>query len=183
MWRALKKWYKFTQTVKTQYNQIYIYSPWNQRPNKNNGLPLSKQNMHNKLFKQDLSYFSKKILVRQKALITFLVPYQWDFCCCMTGDRDFTLSLYFVAFRDIHKLLVSSVRLLLLGDLMKFITKNTDSQTYVDENMESNLGGVEAFFGWLSGEVSEFRTPVAVCCPPTNWETWRAVDTALFVAI
>jgi len=32
--------------------------------------------MHNKLFKQDLSYFSKKILVRQKALITFLVPYQ-----------------------------------------------------------------------------------------------------------
>jgi len=28
--------------------------------------------MHNKLFKQDLSYFSKKISVRQKALITFL---------------------------------------------------------------------------------------------------------------
>jgi len=35
-------------------------------------LPFSKQNMHNKLFKQDLSYFSKKISVRQKALITFL---------------------------------------------------------------------------------------------------------------
>jgi len=29
--------------------------------------------MHSKLFQQDLSYFSKKISVRQKALITFLV--------------------------------------------------------------------------------------------------------------
>jgi len=38
--------------MKTQYNQIYIYPPLKQRPNKNNALPLSKQNMHNKLFKQ-----------------------------------------------------------------------------------------------------------------------------------
>jgi len=52
--------------------------------------------MHSERFKQDLSYFSKEISVRQKALITFLVLYQWDFCCCITGDRDFTLGLYFV---------------------------------------------------------------------------------------
>jgi len=32
--------------------------------------------MHNKLFKQDFNYFSKKISVRQKALISFLVLYQ-----------------------------------------------------------------------------------------------------------
>jgi len=129
--------------MKTQYNQIYICSPWKQRPNKNNALPLSKQNMHNKLFKQDWSYFSKEISVRQKAFITFLVLYQWDFCC-ITADRDFTLGLYFVTFRDIHELLVSSIRLLLLRDLIKFITENKDSQAYVDENMESNA--VAKFF-------------------------------------
>jgi len=94
--------------------------------------------MHNKLFKQDLSYFSKKISVRQKALIIFLVLYHWDFCFCITADRDFTLGLYFVTLRDIHELLISSVRLLLLRDLRKFITENKDSQAYVDENMESN---------------------------------------------
>jgi len=43
--------------------------------------------MRNKLFKQDLSYFSKKISVRLKAFITFLVLYQWDFCC-ITADRN-----------------------------------------------------------------------------------------------
>jgi len=94
--------------------------------------------MHNKLFKQDLSYFSMKISVPQKGLITFLVLYQWDVCCCITVDRDFTLGLYTVTFRDIHQLLVSSVRLLLLRDLIKFITENKDSQAYVDENMGSN---------------------------------------------
>jgi len=104
------------------YNQICIYSPWKQRSNKNNALPLSKQNMHNKLFKQDWSYFWKEISVRQKALITFLVLYQWDFCC-ITADRDFTLDLYFVTFRDTQELLVSLVRLLLLRELIKFITE------------------------------------------------------------
>jgi len=103
--------------------------------------------MHDKLFKHDLSYFSKKILVRQKALITFLVLYQWDFCCCITADRDFTLGLYFVASRDTHELLVSSVGLLLLRKLIKFITENKDSQTYVKENMESNLGGSKLSLG------------------------------------
>jgi len=97
-----KKWHKFSQTVKTQYNQIYIYSPWKQRPNQNYALPLSKQKMHIKLFKQDLNYFSKKISFQQKSLITFLLLYQWDFCCCIIADRDFTLGLYFVTFRDIH---------------------------------------------------------------------------------
>jgi len=46
--------------------------------------------------KQDLVNLSKKISVGQKALIIFLVLYQWDFCCCITADRDFTLGLYFV---------------------------------------------------------------------------------------
>jgi len=100
--------------------------------------------MHNKLLKQDLGYFSKKISVRQKALIAFLVLYQWDFCCCITADRDFTLGLYFVTFRDIHELLVSSVKLLLSRDWIKFITENKDSQAYVDENMECNA--VAKFF-------------------------------------
>jgi len=63
---------------------------------------------------------------------------QRDLCCCITADRDFTLGLYLVTFRDIHELLVSSVRLLLLRDLIKFISENKDSQAYVDENMESN---------------------------------------------
>jgi len=43
-----------------------------------------------------------------------------------------------VTFRDIHELLVSSVRLLLLQDLIKFITENKDSQAFVDENTGSN---------------------------------------------
>jgi len=72
---------------KHNITQIYIYSPWKQRPKKNNTLPLSKQNIHNKLFKQDFSYFSKKISVRQKALITFLVLYQWDLCCLIMKNR------------------------------------------------------------------------------------------------
>jgi len=194
MWRALKKWYKFTQTVKTQYNQIYIYSPWKPCPNKNNALPLSKQNMHNKLFKQDWSYFSKEISVRQKALITFFVLYQWDFCC-ITADRDFALGLYFVTFRDIHKLLVSSVRLLVLRDLIKFITENIDSQAYVDENIESKavakffkherFSGMafqarnSSFSALLSS--TEFWAPVAAC--PPYWGVWSAADTDLFAAI
>ena len=49
-----------------------------------------------------------------------------------------------MTFRDIHELLVSSVRLLLLRDLIKFITENKDSQAYVDENIESNA--VAKFF-------------------------------------
>ena len=44
-----------------------------------------------------------------------------------------------VTFRDIHELIVSSVRLLLLRDLIKIITENKDSQAYVDENMESTV--------------------------------------------
>jgi len=59
--------------------------------------------MHNKLFKQDLSYLSKKISLWQKAFITFLVLYQWGFCCCITADRDFVLGLYFATFRVIHE--------------------------------------------------------------------------------
>jgi len=194
MWRALKKWYKYTQTVKTQYNQIYIYSPWKQRPNKNNALPLSKQNMHNKLFKQDWSYYSKEISVRQKALITFLVLYQWDFCC-ITADRDFTLGLYFVTFRDIHELLVSSVRLLLLRDLIKFITKNKDSQACVDENKERNAVAnflcTKNFQEWHSKPaiVRFLHFPLVLNFGPLwqrgppYWGVWSAADTALFVAI
>ena len=49
-----------------------------------------------------------------------------------------------MAFRDIRELVVSSVRLLLLRDLIKFIIENKDSQAYVDENMESNV--VAKFF-------------------------------------
>ena len=49
-----------------------------------------------------------------------------------------------MTFRDIRKLLVSSVRLLLLQDLIMFITEYKDSQAYVDENMESNV--VAKFF-------------------------------------
>ena len=62
----------------------------------------------------------------------------------ITADRDFTSGLYFVTFRDMQELLVSSVRLLLLRDLIKFIADNKDSQTYVVENMESNA--VATFF-------------------------------------
>jgi len=40
--------------------------------------------------------------------------------------------------------------------------------------------GVEAFFGWLSGEGSEFWAPVAAW--PPNWGVWSVADTALFVA-
>ena len=43
------------------------------------------------------------------------------------------------------------------------------------------VGGVEAFFGWLSGEGSEYWAPVAAC--PPNWGVWNTADTALFVAI
>ena len=49
-----------------------------------------------------------------------------------------------MTFKDIHELPVSSVRLLLLRDLIKFITENKDSQAYVDENIESNA--VAKFF-------------------------------------
>jgi len=35
-----------------KYNQIYIYSSWKQHTNKNNDLPLSKQNMHNNFLKK-----------------------------------------------------------------------------------------------------------------------------------
>ena len=42
-----------------------------------------------------------------------------------------------MTFRDIHELLVSSVMLLLLRDLLKFITENKDLQAHVDGNMES----------------------------------------------
>ena len=41
-----------------------------------------------------------------------------------------------MTFRDIHELLVSSVKLLLLRDFIKFVTENKDS--HVDEDMESN---------------------------------------------
>ena len=37
-----------------------------------------------------------------------------------------------------QELLVSSVRLLLLRDLVNFITESKDSQTYVVENIESS---------------------------------------------
>jgi len=37
--------------------------------------------------------------------------------------------------------------------------------------------GVEAFFGELSGDGSEFWAPVTVC--PPNWGVWSAADTAL----
>ena len=43
-----------------------------------------------------------------------------------------------------HALLDSSVRLLLLGNLTKFIIKNTDSQAHVDKNIDSNV--VAKFF-------------------------------------
>ena len=49
-----------------------------------------------------------------------------------------------MTFRNSHELLVSSVRLLLLRDLIKFITENKDSQAYVDKNIESNA--VAKFF-------------------------------------
>ena len=41
-----------------------------------------------------------------------------------------------MTFGDIQELLVSSVWLLLLRDLIKFIADNKDSQVYVDEDME-----------------------------------------------
>jgi len=62
-----------------------------------------------------------------------------------------------VTFRDIHELLVSLVRLLLLRDLIKFITENKDSQAYVDDNMESNA--VAKFFKHekISGKAFQAR--------------------------
>ena len=47
-------------------------------------------------------------------------------------------------FRDIHELLVSSVRQLLLRDLIMFMTENKDLQAYVNQNIESNA--VAKFF-------------------------------------
>ena len=41
-------------------------------------------------------------------------------------------------FRDIHKLLVSLVRVVLIRDLQKFITENKDSQANINENMKCN---------------------------------------------
>ena len=46
--------------------------------------------------------------------------------------------------RTMQELLVSSVRLFLLRDLIKFMTENNDSRAYVDENIESNA--VAKFF-------------------------------------
>ena len=57
---------------------------------------------------------------------------QCDFCCSIIDNRWFISGLYFVTLRNVHALLVSSVRLLLLLDLIKFIMENTDSQQYVD---------------------------------------------------
>ena len=44
-----------------------------------------------------------------------------------------------MTFKDIHELLVSSVRLLLLLDLIKFTIENKDLQAYVDESMKSTV--------------------------------------------
>ena len=41
-----------------------------------------------------------------------------------------------MTFIDVQELLVSSVRLLLLQDLIKFIFVNKDSQAYVNENVD-----------------------------------------------
>ena len=44
-----------------------------------------------------------------------------------------------------------------------------------------SIWGVEAFFGWLSGEGSEFWAPVAAWPPLLG--VWSVAETALFVAI
>jgi len=67
------------------------------------------------------------------------------------------MGLYFVTLRDIHELLVSSVRLLLLRDLIKFITENKDSQVYVDENMEGNAVSKLFKHGKFSGMAFQAR--------------------------
>ena len=72
------------------------------------------------------------------------MSYQCDFC--ITADKFFIG----IVFRDfqiyILGLLVSSVRLLLLRDLIKFITDNKDQQAYVDGNMENNAFAKFKFF-------------------------------------
>ena len=60
-----------------------------------------------------------------------------------------------MTFRDIQELLVSSVRpLLLLRDLIKFITEAKESQTYIDQERESNAVAIfnkhEKFSEWCS---------------------------------
>jgi len=41
--------------------------------------------------------------------------------------------------------------------------------------------GFEAFFGWLSGDETEFWATVTAC--PPNWGVWSAADTALVASL